>query len=239
MTKILITSGGTITPIDPVRNIGNMSSGRLGSEIARSALIAGLEVTYLAAKNARSPFSYQADYNISPNLDAHVSQLKAIQALHQQYHHQYHELRYQTYDDYSENISHLITKQQPDIIILAAAVSDYLVDNYSNDKIKSANSLTIKLKHAPKVISTIREMAPTSIIVGFKLLVNADENTLINAARESIQKNKLDLCVANDLMTIKNNRHQIVMIDADGNCEHHSNQLGQAIINACLKKVSK
>ena len=47
--KILVTAGGTIEAIDPVRYIGNKSSGRQGLEIAFSARSQGADVTLIAA----------------------------------------------------------------------------------------------------------------------------------------------------------------------------------------------
>jgi phosphopantothenoylcysteine decarboxylase/phosphopantothenate--cysteine ligase len=52
--KILITAGGTREAIDPVRFIGNQSSGKQGYAIARSALERGAEVTLISA-NAQLP----------------------------------------------------------------------------------------------------------------------------------------------------------------------------------------
>ncbi|MCJ7725851.1 MAG: bifunctional phosphopantothenoylcysteine decarboxylase/phosphopantothenate--cysteine ligase CoaBC [Acidimicrobiia bacterium] len=43
--KVLITAGGTREPVDPVRYIGNRSSGKMGNAIARSAARMGAEVT--------------------------------------------------------------------------------------------------------------------------------------------------------------------------------------------------
>ncbi len=43
--KILITAGPTREPIDPVRYIGNRSSGKMGDALCRAALSAGHEVT--------------------------------------------------------------------------------------------------------------------------------------------------------------------------------------------------
>lgn len=48
--KVVITTGGTIEPIDPVRYIGNRSSGRQGLAIAHEALRAGASVTLIAAQ---------------------------------------------------------------------------------------------------------------------------------------------------------------------------------------------
>ena len=49
--KILITAGGTREAIDPVRYIGNHSSGKQGYAIARSALERGAEVTLISANS--------------------------------------------------------------------------------------------------------------------------------------------------------------------------------------------
>jgi phosphopantothenoylcysteine decarboxylase/phosphopantothenate--cysteine ligase len=46
--KLLITAGPTFEPIDPVRGITNLSSGKMGFAIARAAAEAGAEVTLVA-----------------------------------------------------------------------------------------------------------------------------------------------------------------------------------------------
>jgi Phosphopantothenate-cysteine ligase (EC 6.3.2.5)/Phosphopantothenoylcysteine decarboxylase (EC 4.1.1.36) len=53
--KILVTAGGTIEPIDPVRYIGNRSSGRMGYEIARAAVNFGAEVVLISGKSELEP----------------------------------------------------------------------------------------------------------------------------------------------------------------------------------------
>ncbi|WP_046300487.1 bifunctional phosphopantothenoylcysteine decarboxylase/phosphopantothenate--cysteine ligase CoaBC [Mycobacterium sp. UM_Kg27] len=50
--KILVTAGGTREPIDPVRFIGNRSSGKQGYAVARVAAQRGAEVTLIAAHTA-------------------------------------------------------------------------------------------------------------------------------------------------------------------------------------------
>ncbi len=47
--RILVTAGGTREPIDPVRFIGNRSSGKQGYAIARAAVVRGAEVQLIAA----------------------------------------------------------------------------------------------------------------------------------------------------------------------------------------------
>ena len=53
--KIVITAGGTQEPIDPVRYIGNRSSGLMGYEIARAALERGAKVVLVAAPIGIAP----------------------------------------------------------------------------------------------------------------------------------------------------------------------------------------
>jgi phosphopantothenoylcysteine decarboxylase/phosphopantothenate--cysteine ligase len=53
--RILITAGGTREYIDPVRFISNASSGRMGCALARAALKAGHEVTFIVAPTAQKP----------------------------------------------------------------------------------------------------------------------------------------------------------------------------------------
>ncbi len=50
--RVLVTAGGTREPIDPVRFIGNRSSGRMGFALAERARERGAEVTVLAANVA-------------------------------------------------------------------------------------------------------------------------------------------------------------------------------------------
>jgi len=57
--KVLITAGPTFEPIDPVRGITNLSSGKMGYAIARAAYAAGAEVTLVSG-----PTSLQAPVGI-------------------------------------------------------------------------------------------------------------------------------------------------------------------------------
>lgn len=52
--KILITAGPTYEDIDPVRFIGNRSSGKMGVALAKAAWLRGAEVTLIAGPNSQS-----------------------------------------------------------------------------------------------------------------------------------------------------------------------------------------
>ena len=53
--KVLITAGPTFEPIDPVRGITNLSSGKMGYAIARAASAAGAEVTLVSGPTSLQP----------------------------------------------------------------------------------------------------------------------------------------------------------------------------------------
>ena len=56
--KVMVTAAGTREPIDPVRFVGNRSSGKMGYSIARQALLRGAEVTLITGPSALIPPPY-------------------------------------------------------------------------------------------------------------------------------------------------------------------------------------
>jgi phosphopantothenoylcysteine decarboxylase / phosphopantothenate---cysteine ligase len=54
-TRVLVSLGGTREPLDPVRYLGNRSSGRMGAAIVAEALRRGAEVTAVAAASTVDP----------------------------------------------------------------------------------------------------------------------------------------------------------------------------------------
>jgi phosphopantothenate--cysteine ligase len=234
--KILITSGGTLVPIDPVRNIRNSSTGHFGSMIATAALESGAEVIYLAAGDSQSPFSLTIDYHLNPTLENHLARLKQVDQFGKQFHSHYHEYRYHSFSDYQALLKELTIAQQPHIVILAAAVSDYTVSDYANEKIRSNEQLTLQLIPAPKLIHSIKKWLPETFLVGFKLLVDASEAELCQAAMKSIHENDADLIVANDLTSIRQGKHEILLVEKTGAFQKHTENLATAVIERSLQR---
>ena len=116
-------------------------------------------------------------------------------------------IEYDTFDDYRLKLTDLLKAEKFDIIVLAAAVSDYGVANYFNGKYHSSNDMSIKLVKLPKVITEVRALAPDSTICGFKLLVNSTDEELRSAMDKQIAENGIELCVGNDLRDIKADDH--------------------------------
>ena len=203
--NVLITSGGTKVKIDLVRSITNMSQGTFGSQICDSFwgnLITSSdsseynEIVFFHAKNSRMPIA-ESNHNSCCDYDSGIHAIRYIE--------------YDTFDDYRLKLTDLLKAEKFDIIVLAAAVSDYGVANYFNGKYHSSNDMTIKLVKLPKVITEVRALAPDSTICGFKLLVNSTDEELRSAMDKQIAENGIELCVGNDLRDIKADDHRLTI----------------------------
>jgi len=83
-------------------------------------------------------------------------------------------------------------------MIAAAAVSDYTLDA-SAEKIKSEGELVLRLKTTTKIIRNVRSLHPELKMVGFKAETFLSDDDLLSRAKESMEKNRLDIVVANDV----------------------------------------
>lgn len=239
--KILVTSGGTKIKIDKVRHIDNMSQGTFGSKIASNFLVNGEEVIFLKRDSSKSPFTIKLDLNKIKSTHKALAEAEFIFDLYNRYKYNYSEYEYITYDDYAKKLEYIIKADKPDVIILAAAVSDYGVLNEVDGKIRSSKDMSINLFALPKLISKIKEWHPKCYLVGFKLLVDSTPEQLIDAAKNSIEKNKCDMVVANDLRDIKNNNHILHLVYKDGRIEKYesANQAKNFLPNTLISSIKK
>ena len=110
-------------------------------------------------------------------------------------------------------------KNKFDIVIMAAAISDYVPKNASNKKIKSSNThLTINLKKAPKIIDDIKKIQKNVLLVGFKAETNVTNIQLIKSAKRKLKESASDLIIANDIGTKRykknSQNNQIIIVDS-------------------------
>lgn len=196
--KLLITSGGTRVPIDAVRSITNMSTGYFGSKLAESLLLNGsdkLSLDFFTSRKGREPFEsdeqpylYEGEWRDT--------------------------IRYDTFEEYL-NVKKLIKENQYDVIISAAAVSDYTVKDVIAGKMESSGEQTITLVPVEKVIKSFKELAPNCKLVAFKLLADATKEDRDNAARKSLETNNADIVVVNDISQIRRGRRELFVYDKD------------------------
>ena len=91
-------------------------------------------------------------------------------------------------------------KHKFDIIILAAAVSDYTLEKPSKTKIKSDHSkLVIKLRRVPKMIDNIKKIQKDVFLVGFKAETNISKKMLIESGRKKMIESSADMIIVNDI----------------------------------------
>ena len=91
-------------------------------------------------------------------------------------------------------------KHRFNIVILTAAVSDYIPERPSLKKIKSdLRRITVKLKRAPKIIDQIKKIQKDVFLVGFKAETNSSRSKLIVEAKNKMKESSADLMVANDI----------------------------------------
>lgn len=183
--NILITSGGCKVPIDSVRHLGNFSSGRYGTELAMAALLLGHHVTHLREKGSYMVKGDKEDLWFS----------------------NYRVEEYNSYQEYLDFAKFCVEDgvelgppyiSNMDLVISAAAISDYVTADVAEGKISSdQDELTIRLKRAEKVLPLWRKACPQATIVGFKLLCSPS----VEEKMEIIQRQLgvVDMTVYNDL----------------------------------------
>jgi phosphopantothenoylcysteine decarboxylase/phosphopantothenate--cysteine ligase len=97
-------------------------------------------------------------------------------------------------------------KNRFDIVIMAAAIADYIPKNPSKNKIKSSKTnLSISLKKTPKIIDQIKKLQKNVLLVGFKAEVNVTNTQLIKSAQKKLKESLSDLIIANDIGTPRYN----------------------------------
>jgi phosphopantothenate-cysteine ligase len=192
MKKVLITSGGTMEYIDDVRVLTNISTGRLGSIIAKR-FASETFVYYLHGKNTIRPSMHP---HIEPYEVTDVSSLMKI-------------------------MKEVVPRVDLVIHAMAVSDFGFDKKNAlklkSNDPQAFIEYLSTNIKVNPKVISYIKTWNPNVKLVGFKFEVGSTFSELVQLARDSIQHNKCDLVVANDKAEMLNRKsHVAYLINPDG-----------------------
>lgn len=209
--RAVITAGGTEEPVDDVRVLTNFSTGRFGAAIARALVRHGVETTVLASRS----------------LAARAGELRGPIRV----------VPYASFRDL-EGALNEVAKDPPDILLMAAAVSDYTPVR-SAGKIRSdAPALEIALTANPKLLPTLRgALGDACVIVGFKLLSGVTAGELVAVARRQAVGGRLDLTVANDLQELAGDRHPVWLVRPEGEparIEGHREDVADAIAETAI-----
>jgi len=111
-----------------------------------------------------------------------------------------------------------------DIIIHAAAVSDFELESRSKKKIKSNKELHLELTPTTKILENLKKMNKNIFLVGFKAEVNLSETELINSAYSLLKSADADLIVANDVgkknVGFDVDTNEVFVVDKNRKVEH-------------------
>ncbi len=187
--RVLITGGGTEEPVDQIRSICNFSTGRTASALADHLQQRGCEVTALMAERA-----------VQPRLAARCR-------------------NYRSYRDLAALLRSTLGAERFDLVVHAAAVSDYHtaaieINGVSYDpsevpKIASGAEVSIHLKENPKLLDSLRvwSLNPLCRIVAFKLTNGAAAAEREQSVLELFLRAECSLVISNDLTEITEYSH--------------------------------
>ena len=210
--NVLITAGPTYEKLDPVRFIGNNSSGKMGYYLAKNAQKLGANVKLIIGPT---------------NLDMDLDFIETIRI------------------ESSDEMFNMVKKnyKKSDIVISAAAVSDFKPKSISENKIKKKNILE-KIEVVPTIdiLSYLGKNKTKQYLVGFAL---ETENPIENAKKKLNDKN-LDAIILNsisDFSPISSDENKITFISSDNNIQYKkkskdqvSKDIFEQIIKRCLKE---
>jgi phosphopantothenoylcysteine decarboxylase/phosphopantothenate--cysteine ligase len=168
---LVISAGGTAEPIDPVRYIGNRSTGRMGVALAEAALVRGSRVTLVVG-------------HVSVALPPGAGML-VVHA--------------ETTAEMGEAVS--AAMDGADALIMAAAVADFRPRSTADKKVTRDAGLTLELEPTEDILAgigaTVAALAPDArrpYLVGF-----AAETGSLDRAADKLRRKGVDLLVANDV----------------------------------------
>lgn len=164
-TKVLVTAGPTYEAIDPVRFIGNRSSGKMGCELALSFANQGADVQLVLGPSHQTP----SHTNLT------ITRVESAEEM------------------FVASMSHYPTS---DIVVAAAAVSDYSPVSKHAQKLKKEKGLSkIDLQETKDILAEMGTLKKHQFLVGFAL---ETQDELAHANDKLLRKN-LDLIVLNSL----------------------------------------
>ncbi len=190
--NVLITTGPTIEPIDPIRIITNPSSGKMGSAIAFEAVNRGAAVTIIHGP-------------ISVPLPKHSRKIPA-----------------RTTEEMFERTKEELELTKFDLVIATAAAADYKPETTSSQKIDSRihQTLTLELRATPKIIDGIKKITPDTFLIVFRAQTGLTRETLLADAYERLQRTSADLIAVNDIgredIGFNSDYNELTLVDRDG-----------------------
>jgi len=193
--RIVVTAGGTREPLDPVRFIGNRSSGKQGVAIARAAAARGGDVTLIVANLDDGVLD-----GLSASVDVrHVSTTLELQE------------------------AALLAAGTAELIIMAAAVADYRPESVADGKIKKeaqGDIFELRLVKNPDILHELTSgRHDGQVIVGFAAETEPDDDKLLAMGVAKRERKGVDFLVVNRVgwnETFGSDQTEVLVLDATG-----------------------
>ena len=221
---VVVTAGGTREPIDPVRYIGNRSTGKMGVAIAEAALERGARVVLIAAA-----------------VDVPLPAAATV-------------VRVETTAELETALDRAMRTEDGrsgfDVLVMAAAVADFRPVEVAGTKLARADGLALRLESTPDLLAgiarTVRERStgddsagdgsPIPVLVGF-----AAETGSLERATEKLRRKGVDLLVANDVAEpgagFGTDTNRVTIVAADGTSDPLPMQSKRDVADALLDRV--
>lgn len=122
------------------------------------------------------------------------------------------QIEVETVEEMLDAIEKELDSKRYDVVVMAAAVSDFRIKNPALVKIKSGEPLVLELEPTPKIIDRIKELQPEVFLVGFKAETALKEEELISEAKKQIERAKSDLVVANTLKAFGSDENEVILV---------------------------
>ena len=153
------------------------------------------------------------------------------------------EQKFTTVDDLFMKIKNNIKNY--DIVIHAAAVSDFELDERKEHKIKSNKELHLELTPTTKILENLKKLNKKVFLVGFKAEVNLNERGLIDSAYNLLKSADADLIVANDVgkknVGFDVDTNEVFIVDKKKKVEHiklsDKRVVGDRVLDLIMKKL--
>lgn len=200
--NVAISAGGTHEAIDPVRFIGNNSSGRFGVALAREAQRRGATVTLVAANVDTNVLKEARGVAVKPVVSARDLQAQMQQAA-----------------------------LSADIVIMASAVADFRPASESSHKQKKdgTEKRTLELVENPDILAGLAHdrSGKNQVVIGFAAETGDESGSVLEYGRAKAARKGADLMVINEVGVTRgfgNVDTAITIIDRAGNI--HGNGQG-------------
>ncbi len=217
--NVLVTAGSTVEYIDSVRILTNLSSGKMGLNIAQQCLDKGFNVTLIYGHGT---------LNIQDDPRMNI-------------------IRVRTTEEMFKAVRERILRSKQHVVFHAAAVADFSISHSSKNrsyKMDTRNGTkSLKLVPTAKIVDRIKEFDKKVFLVAFKTEYDILEELLIKKAFDKLRECNGDLIVANDVSRrgcdFGSDTNEVYIIDKEKNIIHVPLKSKREIARNLVKIVCK